>query len=56
MSDKIVSLCYVSKRGDKSTELCRIADWVDGNFEPYTYNTNTNFYDTERDLIYGLSS
>ena len=52
MSDKIISLCYVSKRNDKSMELCRIADLVDGDFVPYTY-TGYDFYDTDRDLIYG---
>ena len=53
MSDKIISLCYVSKRNEKSTELCRIADLEDDAFVPYTYNTGTDFYETERDLIYG---
>ena len=56
MSDKIISLCYVSKRNDKTTELCRIADWIDGDFVPYVYNTGKDFYDTERDLIYGSTA
>ena len=56
MSDKIISLCYVSKRNDKSTELCRIADLIDGSFVPYSYSTGIDFYDTNRDLIYGSTS
>lgn len=52
MSDNILSLCYVSKRTDKYTQFCRIADLVDGDFIPYTYS-GTDFYDTDRDLIYG---
>ncbi len=32
MSDNILSLCYVSKRTDKYTQFCRIADLVDGDF------------------------
>lgn len=52
MSDNILSLCYVSKRTDKYTQFCRIADLVDGDFIPYT-NSGTDFYDTDRDLIYG---
>ena len=56
MPDKIISLCYVSKRNDKSTELCRIADLIDGDFVPYTYSTGIDFYDTNRDLIYGSTS
>lgn len=56
MSDKIISLCYVSKRNSKSTELCRIADYVDGDFDPYFHESNTDFYGSERDLIYGSSS
>ena len=51
MSDNILSLCYVSKRTDKYTQFCRIADLVDGDFIPYTYSV-TDFYDTDRDLIY----
>ena len=55
MEDKIISLCYVSKRNDKSTELCRIADYENGEFVPYRF-TGTDFYDTDRDLIYGSST
>ena len=46
MSDNILSLCYVSKRTDKYTQFCRIADLVDGDFIPYTYS-GTDFYDTD---------
>ncbi len=55
MDEKIISLCYVSKRNDKSTELCRIADYSQGNFVPYTYHPEAEFYGTDRDLLYGTS-
>ena len=53
MSEKIISLCYVSKRNDKSTELCRFADLVNDEFVQYTFIPGNDFRDTERDLIYG---
>ncbi|MBR4752188.1 MAG: hypothetical protein IK077_10545 [Thermoguttaceae bacterium] len=53
MSNKIISLCFVSERTDKYTKFCRIADLDDGNFTPYTYSVDTDFYDTDRDLLYG---
>ena len=51
--DSIVSLCFVSKQNDKTTELCRIADFYNDGFEPYKYDSTYDFYGTERDLIYG---
>lgn len=51
--NSIVSLCFVSKQNDKTTELCRIADFYNDGFEPYKYDSTYDFYGTERDLIYG---
>ena len=56
MNDKIVSLCYVNSKGDKTTELCRIADYIDGGFLPYRFDPSNEFYGEERDLLYGLTS
>ncbi len=33
----ITSLCYVSDKNDKTTRLCRIADYINGHFEPYEH-------------------
>lgn len=52
-SDRIISLCYVSKQSDKTKELCRIADFHNNGFESYVYDSTYDFYETERDLIYG---
>ena len=56
MSDKIISLCYVSSKGEKTTELCRIADFHDGTFIPYYFNPLDEFYADERDLLYGSTA
>lgn len=52
-SDNIVSLCYISSQNDKTTQLCRIADYHNGGFEAYTYDSTYDFRGTERDLLYG---
>lgn len=52
-SDNVVSLCYVSSQNDKTTQLCRIADYHNGGFEAYTYDSTYDFRGTERDLLYG---
>lgn len=56
MSDKIISLCYVNSRRERSVELCRIADYVDGKFKPYEQDRYTNFNETNRDLIYASAT
>lgn len=56
MSDKIISLCYVNSRRERSVELCRIADYVDGKFKPYEQDRFTNFNETNRDLIYASAT
>ena len=56
MSDKIISLCYVSSKGDKTTELCRIADYIDGAFVPYYFEPGNEFYAENRDLLYGSTA
>ena len=56
MSDKIISLCYVNSRRERSVELCRIADYVDGKFMPYEQDRFTNFNETDRDLIYASAT
>lgn len=56
MSDKIISLCYVSSKGERTTELCRIADYHEGSFLPYQFEPGNEFYDVERDLIYGSTA
>ena len=55
MSNRIISLCCVSNRNDKTTELCRVADYEGGRFTPYIYDPRQSFYENERDLIYGPS-
>lgn len=52
-SDNVVSLCYISSQNDKTTQLCRIADYHNGGFEAYTYDSTYDFRGTERDLLYG---
>ena len=52
-SDNVVSLCYISSQNDKTTQLCRIADYHNGGFESYTYDSTYDFRGTERDLLYG---
>ena len=49
----ITSLCYVSDKNDKTTRLCRIADYINGHFEPYEYDTERDFYGEDRDLLIG---
>ena len=56
MSLKIISLCYVKSIGARSTELCRIADYQDGEFLPYTFTPGNEFYAEERDLIYARTA
>ena len=56
MSDKIISLCYVSSKADKTTELCRIADYIDGAFVPYYFEPGNEFYAENRDLLYGSTA
>lgn len=56
MSDKIISLCYVSSKADKTTELCRVADYVDGAFVPYHFEPRNEFYAENRDLLYGSTA
>lgn len=51
----IVSLCYVSSQNDYTTQLCRIADYHNGKFEQYVYDSTYDFYETERDILYGSS-
>ncbi len=52
MTEKITSLCYVSKRDDRSTQLCRIADYSNGAFHPYTFAPGSGFSGTDRDILY----
>ena len=52
-SDNVVSLCYISSQNEKTTQLCRIADYHNGGFEAYTYDSTYDFHGTERDLLYG---
>ena len=33
--------------------MCRIADFINGSFEPYLYDNIGDFYDTHRDILYG---
>lgn len=54
-SDNVVSLCYISSRNDKTTQLCRIADYHDGRFEAYTYDSAYDFHGNERDVLYGYA-
>ena len=54
-NNTIISLCYVGNKNDKTTELCRFADYIDGRFVPYAYDYNRDFYGEERDLIIGMS-
>lgn len=54
-SDNVVSLCYISSQNDKTTQLCRIADYHNGSFEAYTYDSTYDFCGTERDLLYGYT-
>ena len=49
----ITSLCYVHNKNDKTTVLCRFADYKDGTFVPFVYNSNQDFYGDDRDLLYG---
>ena len=53
MSDTITSLCYVSSVRDTRVELCRIADLSNNSFFPYSYDLQVDFYEYDRDLIYG---
>lgn len=49
----ITSLCYVYNKTDKTTLLCRIADYKNETFVPYPYDPNREFYGNDRDLLYG---
>ena len=54
MADKtITSLCYVDSKSEKTTRLCRIADYVNGRFIPYSYNKDQDFFGENRDLLIG---
>ena len=48
----IISLCCVSDNTDKK-ELCRIADYENGSFVPYTFDPRQSFYANDRDLVFG---
>lgn len=49
----IISLCYVSDKNDKTTRMCRVADYINGRFVPYAYDTSRDFYGEERDILIG---
>lgn len=53
----ITSLCYVHNKNDKTTLLCRIADYdpVSSSFIPYVYDPGRDFYENDRDLLYGAN-
>lgn len=53
----ITSLCYVHNKNEKTTLLCRIADYdpITGGFIPYKYDPGRDFYDDDRDLLYGAN-
>ena len=54
MQDKVItSLCYVDSKNDKTARLCRIADYENGRFNPYSYHPDQDFFGEERDLLYG---
>ena len=55
MTDKVTSLCYVSKRDDRSTQICRIADYTDGTLHPYIFTPGSEFTGTNRDILYFVS-
>ena len=52
MNNQITSLCYVSKRDERTTQVCRIADYENGRFVPYDLDPDAEFYGTERDILY----
>lgn len=54
-NNTIISLCCVGNKNDKTTELCRFADYIDGRFVPYAYDYNRDFFGEERDLIIGMN-
>lgn len=54
-SDNVISLCYISNQNDKTTQLCRIADYHNGEFEAYAYDSTYDFRGTERDILYGYT-
>ncbi len=54
-NNTIISLCMVGNKNDKTTELCRFADYIKGRFVPYTYNYNQDFFAEERDLLIGMN-
>ena len=56
MNETVVSLCYVSSRRDRSVELCRIADYIDGVLVPYNHDRDSDFSGNNRDLIYASAN
>ena len=56
MNETIISLCYVSSRRDRSVELCRIADYIDGALLPYNHDRDSDFSGNDRDLIYASAN
>ena len=56
MDNKIISLCYVGNKLEKTTEVCRFADYISGRFVPFTFDPNKEFYDDERDLLVGANN
>lgn len=56
MNETIISLCYVSSRRDRSVELCRIADYIDGALVPYVHDRDSDFNGSNRDLIYASAN
>ena len=51
--NSIISLCYVSDKNDKTTRMCRVADYISGRFVPYVYDTSRDFFGEERDILIG---
>ena len=53
ITETILSLCYMNSQTEKSVQLYRLADLVDGEYIPYVFESAFGFFETERDIVWG---